>query len=144
MSAGGLNPEAMLSDIIFDPNNSQVMYVADRFSGVYRSTDGGLTWNQINNGLRTRAVNKLAVSTDSRHLYAATEGEGVFRLDLTGEPPKSISESLTELPAEPTPDEAAIPTATPEPSEQSGGICGGVAAVPLLLLGLIWVNHRRR
>ncbi len=83
----GLNAEAAVSDILFDPTNPEVIYLSDRFSGVYRSLDGGQTWQAINNGLRTRFVNRMSISADGLHLYAATEGEGVFRLDLNGQPP---------------------------------------------------------
>ena len=46
----------------------------------------GASWQALNDGLRMRAVNALALSADGRHLYAGTEGEGVYRLDLDGEP----------------------------------------------------------
>jgi len=88
----GLNPEASVSHILFDPANSEVMYVADKLSGVYRSDNGGAIWAGINDGLRVRAVNALSLSTDGAHLYAATEGEGVFRLDLRGTAPVALSE----------------------------------------------------
>jgi photosystem II stability/assembly factor-like uncharacterized protein len=78
----GLNPEATISHIVFDPTDPQVMYIADRLSGVYRSSNGGAIWMPINDGLRVRDVNALALSSDGSRLYAATEGEGVFRLDL--------------------------------------------------------------
>jgi len=78
-----MNPEASVSDIVFDPTDPQVMFASDRQSGVYRSSNEGTTWIAINKGLRTRAVNALAISADGTTLYAATEGEGVFRLDLT-------------------------------------------------------------
>ncbi len=82
-ATAGMNPEASVSDIVFDPTNPHVMFAADRMSGVYRSSDAGATWIAINKGLRTRDVNALAISADGTTLYAATEGEGVFRLDLT-------------------------------------------------------------
>ena len=82
LAGAGLNPEASISSIVFDPTDPAVMFVADRMSGVYRSTDGGQTWLVVNEGLRTRAVNALAFTPDGLQLYAATEGEGVFRLDL--------------------------------------------------------------
>ncbi len=83
----GLNTEAFVSDIVFDPTNPQNVYAADRFSGVYRSQDGGQSWQAFNDGLLMRDVNKLAISSDGAHLYAATEGGGVYRIDLTGAPP---------------------------------------------------------
>jgi photosystem II stability/assembly factor-like uncharacterized protein len=90
-SMDGMTPEARISDIIFDPKNLQVLYAADSFGGVYQSTDAGRTWRQINSALHTRAVNKLVISADGLHLYAATEGGGVYRLDINGEPPQSVT-----------------------------------------------------
>ena len=44
------------------------------------STDGGAAWVPINEGLSTRAVTAIAISSEGNVHYAATEGEGVFRL----------------------------------------------------------------
>ena len=85
----GLPPEATIFSIVFDPVQPGIVYAADRLSGVYRSTDGGETWEVINNGLGMRAVNKLAISSDGLHLYAATEGNGVYRLDLNNQSPEA-------------------------------------------------------
>jgi hypothetical protein len=139
-----------------------VMYAADRFSGVYRSTDGGATWMPINTGLRTRAVNALSISSDGQHLYAATEGEGVFRLDLSGQAPQPVPTltpvSPTSIPTPrptlapatvpPSPTAvAAAPTATPQRSgfppkptpepQAKRGICPGVAVLSLALVSLV-------
>ncbi len=92
----GLEPNSSIHDIVIDPINSQVVYTSDLRSGVYRSTDGGLTWEKINNGLRTRAALGLSLSTDGEHLYVATDGEGVFRLDLNGQPPPSAAQPVPE------------------------------------------------
>ncbi|MFC1793299.1 WD40/YVTN/BNR-like repeat-containing protein [Planctomycetota bacterium] len=87
-SMKGMPPESHITDILFDPRDPQVLYAADSFSGVYQSTDGGRVWRQINTNLGMRAINRLAVSTDGLHLYAATEGGGVYRLDFNGGPPQ--------------------------------------------------------
>lgn len=78
----GMDPQAAVRDIVIDPTNTQVLYAADLRTGAYRSQDGAKTWIKINAGLRTRAITALALSTDGTVLYAATDGEGVFRLDL--------------------------------------------------------------
>ena len=85
--AAGFAPESALTSIVVDPADSRIVYVSDRHGGVYRTENGGAIWAPINQDLRTKAVNRLAVSADGDHLYAATEGEGVFRLDLGGSPP---------------------------------------------------------
>jgi photosystem II stability/assembly factor-like uncharacterized protein len=90
LSMEGMPLETRVGDIVFDPQNPQVVYASDHFSGVYRSGDSGRTWRQINSSLRTRAVNRLAISSDGLHLYAATEGGGVYRLDFNGEPPQPV------------------------------------------------------
>ena len=155
-SIKGLIPEGSIASIVFDPTRPlEVMYLADLLSGVYSSVNGGANWTVINNGLRMRAVTALAISADGQHIYAATEGEGAFRLDLNGQPPESVSSptpspTITRSPTEiakqgtltneaATPP-AAGPTATPGTKP---GICGGAAMIPLAIIGLAWFRRRR-
>jgi photosystem II stability/assembly factor-like uncharacterized protein len=94
--SAGLEPNGDHRDIVFDPLNIGVVYTSDIASGIYRSDDGGQTWLKISQGLTTRAATGLSLSTDGNHLYTATSGGGVFRLDLTGKPPVSTSLTLFE------------------------------------------------
>jgi len=151
-SSAGLNPEANISDLVFDPTNPDILYAADLFSGVYRSSDGGKTWQPFSEGLRTRAVNQLAFSTNGAHLYAATEGEGVFRRDLTGEIPQGLeipeeeSEEITseELQAKAA-SEVGESTQDDEPAKSDPGrqICPG-SYIPLVFGLAGYQNWRRR
>jgi photosystem II stability/assembly factor-like uncharacterized protein len=75
-------PWTNIKSIVIDPINSEIIYAADYSLGVYMSTDGGISWNTINDGLSTKSVSSMAISADGKILYAATSGEGVFRLDL--------------------------------------------------------------
>jgi photosystem II stability/assembly factor-like uncharacterized protein len=81
-SSAGMDPQGTIRSVVFDPTDTSVLFCGDLRAGAYRSSDSGQTWLKINNGLRTRAVKCLAISSDGSTLYAATEGEGVFRLDL--------------------------------------------------------------
>ncbi|MGO9199011.1 MAG: WD40/YVTN/BNR-like repeat-containing protein [Limisphaerales bacterium] len=81
-AGAGLDPNASITTIKFDPLASNVIWVADLHTGVYRSLDGGRRWVAVNRGLCTRAVKALAISADGQTLYAATDGEGVFRLEI--------------------------------------------------------------
>jgi photosystem II stability/assembly factor-like uncharacterized protein len=76
----GMDPNEPLTSIVLDPSRPSVLYAGSRASGVFVSEDAGKTWMTLSDGLRTRAVNSLAISADGRTLYAATRGEGVFRL----------------------------------------------------------------
>ena len=113
--AAGFNPESSITDIVFDPAVPGTVFASDIHSGVYVSEDSGLTWRAVVGGLRTRAVNGLAISSDGAHLYAATEGEGVYRLDLQASAPRA-AEPLWVLQEEPAP---ATTTSTAEPQEPS-------------------------
>jgi len=142
-SARGMNPEAQITSIIFDPAGAgEVIYAADLFSGIYRSTNGGQNWMAINNGLLMRSANALAISSDGLHLYAATEGGGVYRLDLNGQPPQPVPSPIPAATA--TRYSYSGPTNTPTPTGKPG-ICGGAAILPLALFGLIrWQAPRKR
>jgi hypothetical protein len=119
--------------------NAQDHVYLGTYDGVYRSTNSGSTWVAINNELLSRSVNALALSSDGLHLYAATEGAGVFRLDLNGQPPQpapaptSATSPTNAAPSSAVP--TTVPTATPG---SKPGICGSAAILPLGLLGLIW------
>jgi len=80
-----LVPWTSVWSIVIDPTNSQMIYAGDHSSGVYMSTDGGANWVPIKEGLSNRAVTSMAISSDGKVLYAATEGEGVFRLGEVSE-----------------------------------------------------------
>lgn len=50
--------------------------------GVFRFTNNGTSWTQVNNGLTTTNVQSLAVS--GTNFFAGTEGGGVFRSTNNG------------------------------------------------------------
>jgi hypothetical protein len=142
-----------------------VIYLADLFSGVYRSTNNGESWLPINSGLEMKAINALALSSDGLHLYAASEGRGVFRLDLNGQPPQPAAEP-TQVPtpvgeatatqasgnAPGAPTQSILPTATsplqPTAETQTGRpklrCLANPAAIGLVTLGGAgWLRKRR-
>lgn len=80
----GMPPNAAIFSIVFYPPDPQVIYAADLTSGVYLSKDAGQNWYVMNGGLTTRAVISLDISSDGSTLYAATSGEGLFRLAIPG------------------------------------------------------------
>jgi photosystem II stability/assembly factor-like uncharacterized protein len=146
-SSAGMDPETSVRAIEVDPTNPDVVYAGTLDGGVYVSADGGQTWRARNDGLITRAVKDLALSSDGQHLYAATEGGGVFRLDLGGAPPAGSPPVIAPEPgATPVPEATPAPGATPaptsEPSGGGGGTCGGAAVLPLV--GLAWWWKRKR
>ncbi len=66
-----------------DPSNSDIMYTGSSTSGVYKTTDAGVTWNPVNTGLLDIAVLSLAISpSNPQVLYAGTNygaNDGVYK-----------------------------------------------------------------
>lgn len=159
--AAGLNPEAIITAVVFDPAAPGVAYASDASSGVYRSADSGATWEVIGAGLDTRAIADLAMSADGRHLYAATEGGGVYRLDVDGAVPPVAEPLLTEPEPEPTVTTVAAagpeqittaPTTTTTAAARSGEGDGdgfpwlpmGAGTAGAVVLAAAWWALRRR
>jgi len=153
-SSGGMDPNEPIGAVVVDPVRTSVVYAGSWSSGVYLSQDGGVTWRRINQGLRTRSVRALAISVDGETLYAATRGEGVFRLstlnqkefDELGQEFLAVRPTSTEISAI-TPQPVAIHTpvaeaGSPVDEETAGGTpCAG-GTMPLLLIGFVWLRRR--
>jgi photosystem II stability/assembly factor-like uncharacterized protein len=146
----GLEPNSFPRAIVFDPTDPSVVYYGDITSGVYRSADGGETWTRTTQGLTNRAVTSLSISSDGLHLYAGTSGGGVFRLDLSGQPPVALSQptpDATEPPVAPVSVAASSDTATsaaPQAGATGLGLYLGLGLGAVLLVGLAVLLARRR
>jgi photosystem II stability/assembly factor-like uncharacterized protein len=152
----GLPPEANIFGLVFDPAQPGVIYAADRFSGVYASQDAGKTWMRMNIGLFMRAVNELAISKDGQHLYAATEGNGVYRLDLNNKEPLSAEAPVSSALGQPTSlgrtatvSEATAITQTPPTVPSKPGISGPVwpvisGAFAVLIAAALFLIKRKK
>ncbi len=79
------------SDIAIDPTNTQTMYLAtgdgdagDSYSmGVFKSTDGGLTWNTLPNISWTRSqartISRLLINPNNPQIIMAFGSTGIWR-----------------------------------------------------------------
>ena len=94
------------SDLILDPNNSNIMYASfwefrrtgwsfssgGTKSALYKSIDGGKTWNKIHNGFPAGQLGRIAITvapSNSNILYSVLETEkkennGLYRSDDAG------------------------------------------------------------
>ncbi|MFY8112360.1 MAG: WD40/YVTN/BNR-like repeat-containing protein, partial [Flavobacterium sp.] len=94
------------SDLIMDPKNSNIMYASfwefrrtgwsfssgGTKSALYKTTDGGKTWNKIHNGFPAGQLGRIAIAvapSNSNILYSVLETEkaelnGLYRSDDAG------------------------------------------------------------
>ncbi len=59
-----------------DPQRSEVVYAAS-YGGVFKSTDGGATWQRKSRGLKSSSIYALAVAPSNRNVIYAG-GDGLF------------------------------------------------------------------
>ena len=65
--------------VAVDPQTSTTLYGGND-QGVFKSTDGGASWNAVNTGLTNLQVLALAIDPQAPStLYAGTNGGGVFK-----------------------------------------------------------------
>ncbi|MFZ0532616.1 MAG: hypothetical protein WAM09_05505 [Anaerolineales bacterium] len=66
--------------VAVDPSNPQVVYAGSFGSGMYKSMDGGLSWQAANQGLTNLYINSLAIDPKQPStLYAGTYRNQVYK-----------------------------------------------------------------
>ncbi len=82
---------AIYRDVAIDPPYPQHIFAASN-AGVFASTDGGLSWGDMSEGIPSgMVVSSLSFNAASRQLAASTYGRGVYLLDVTRpvQPPRA-------------------------------------------------------
>jgi len=60
-----------IEEIIFDPLNVGIIYIATRGNGIFKSIDGGNTWESANTGLDNLSISKLAIDESNPNVLIA-------------------------------------------------------------------------
>ncbi len=69
----GFNPFSNVNTIIISPQDPTVLYAGTGSEGVYKSTNGGVSWKDINTGLDVLSVLTLSLDpSNPEHLVAGT------------------------------------------------------------------------
>jgi len=93
VSRAGLLPGWMedTREFAIDPNNPDVVYAGDVGHAMFKSSDGGVTWSKMNEGLAAVVPRGLAVSpTDPDTIYAETYALGVIKSNNGGRSWRSL------------------------------------------------------
>jgi len=92
----GSGPGTYVSVLVADPARPGHLY-ANTEQGVFRSVDGGHTWQAFSAGLTPTSVSTLAISPDGRRLHAGTAGGGIYDVELREAPAFPCVPSDTRL-----------------------------------------------
>jgi len=74
-------PDIPLNAIVVDPSSPSTIYVGTDV-GVFRTTDGGISWSEFGNGLPNVVVADLVLNATGNKLRAATYGYGMWEIEL--------------------------------------------------------------
>lgn len=76
-----------VNEISVDPNNSSIIYIATNYSGIFKSTDGGTSWNSINNGfpnVSSMIFTDIAIDPNNPNLLYTGAFKDEFAPQLVG------------------------------------------------------------
>ncbi len=95
LNSGQFLPRDTITAIVIDPNDSGVMYIGTQNAGVYKSIDGGVSWQPTHNGLGRAAIDSLIMDPhDSKILYAGTLLGGVYKTTNGGLAWQAMNEGI--------------------------------------------------
>ncbi len=75
--------DGLATNLVLDPGSDEVVYVGTNGYGIFKTVDGGKTWQAVNRGITTpfiKGPNAILIHPhDSRVLYASTLQGGVYK-----------------------------------------------------------------
>jgi len=81
--------------IVIDPSDPDVLYVGTANAGIYKSWNGGLSWQPVHNGLGAANIDTLAIDpTDHRTLYTGVILGGVYKTTNGGESWQAVNSGI--------------------------------------------------
>jgi photosystem II stability/assembly factor-like uncharacterized protein len=75
-AAWGRASGGRVNGLAIDPNNPQVRYAASEWGGLYKSVDGGLTWQHLDGHVPTATWDVAVDPSNSNRVYATSHYDG--------------------------------------------------------------------
>jgi photosystem II stability/assembly factor-like uncharacterized protein len=84
--------------IVVDPYDKEVIYIGMEWAGLYKSINGGISWQPIQEGLGRAQTHSIIINPqDSNIIYAGTRGGGVYKSTNGGESWEQKNNGIYEL-----------------------------------------------
>jgi photosystem II stability/assembly factor-like uncharacterized protein len=95
LNSGQFLSRARITDIVFDPADPGVIYVGMENAGVYKSIDGGSSWQPSQNGLEGKSIQSLAIAPKNPSiLFAGVSHGGVYKTEDGGANWRAVNDGI--------------------------------------------------
>ena len=84
-----------IKTIRVSPFNHNTVFICTSQDGVLKSTDGGMHWQAINEGLKVRGTATLEIDTTNGEIYLGTYDDGIYKSTDEGENWQKISYNIS-------------------------------------------------
>jgi photosystem II stability/assembly factor-like uncharacterized protein/LysM repeat protein len=75
------NVGGRIRSLVIHPTNAQTMWAGSVGGGIWKTTDGGTSWRQLDDFMANLAVSSLVVDRQNPNVLYAGTGEGVYNAD---------------------------------------------------------------
>jgi len=83
-----------IKSLTISPLDHNTIYACSERNGVFKSTDGGANWCQVNEGLRVRKAKRIVIDPASGVLYLGTYYDGIYKSTDEGSTWQKTSSSI--------------------------------------------------
>jgi photosystem II stability/assembly factor-like uncharacterized protein len=88
----------LINALAIDPTNPNTIYAGTFSGGVFKTTNGGSSWNAVNSGLSNLSIEELAIDpTNPNTIYAGAGASGVYKTTNGGSSWNAVNSGLSNL-----------------------------------------------
>jgi len=95
-----ITPDNLIDPLVWvvtvSPVQNNTVFIGTRTNGILRSTNGGDTWQEINEGLNSRTIHSIEIDPETGIIYIGAFFDGIYRSFDNGDSWEKISNHILQ------------------------------------------------